>query len=99
MDSELAAETGALLKHKKFMFIGNKKRYIEVLQCSGEDMNLILTNGVTSPVVTNMLQPTIAAAPTVAAPVMQRQILSPGTCVVLLPLAAWSYTLAVLTVI
>ncbi|KAK2190891.1 hypothetical protein NP493_65g02011 [Ridgeia piscesae] len=78
MDSELAAETGALLKHKKFMFIGNKKRYIEVLQCSGEDMNLILTNGVTSPVVTNMLPPTVAAAQTVAAPMMQRQILSPA---------------------
>lgn len=28
------------------MFIGNKKRYIEVIQCSGEDMNLVLTQGV-----------------------------------------------------
>ena len=79
MDSELAAETASLLKHKKFMFIGNKKRYIEVLQCSGEDMNLILTNGATAPVMTNMM-PQIVAAPTqLAAPMMQRQILSPGS--------------------
>ena len=80
MDSELSAETGALLKHKKFMFIGSKKRYIEVLQCSGEDMNLILTNGVNGPLVTNMLPPAVTATPTaVAAPMIQRQILSPGT--------------------
>ena len=46
MDSEVSAEQAALNKHKKFMFIGNKKRYIEVLQSSGEDMNLVLTNGV-----------------------------------------------------
>ncbi len=46
MDSEQSAEIAALSKHKKFMFIGNKKRYIEVIQCSGEDMNMVLTNGV-----------------------------------------------------
>ena len=80
MDSELAAETASLLKHKKFMFIGNKKRYIEVLQCSGEDMNLILTNGATAPIMTtNMLQQVVAAPTQLAAPMMQRQILSPGS--------------------
>ena len=45
MDSEQSAEIAALSKHKKFMFIANKKRYIEVIQCSGDDMNLVLTQG------------------------------------------------------
>ena len=45
MDSDQNAELAALTKHKKFMLIQGKKRYIEVIQCSGEDMNLVLTNG------------------------------------------------------
>ncbi len=60
------------------MFIGNKKRYIEVLQCSGEDMNLVLTNGVQVPTSTGLL-PTIP--PPAAAPQFiptQRPLISPG---------------------
>lgn len=78
MDSEQSAELAAVNKHKKFMFIGNKKRYIEVLQCSGEDMNLVLTNGVQVPTSTGLL-PT-AMAPPVAAPqfIPQRPLISPG---------------------
>ena len=45
MDSDQSAELAAMTKHKKFMLIQGKKRYIEVIQCSGEDMNLVLTNG------------------------------------------------------
>ena len=45
MDSEQVSEVAAMSKHKKFMFISGKKRFIEVFQCSGEDMNLVLTNG------------------------------------------------------
>ncbi|ELT99307.1 hypothetical protein CAPTEDRAFT_198265, partial [Capitella teleta] len=45
MDSDASAESTTLNKHRKFMISNNKKRYIEVLQCSGEDMNLVLTSG------------------------------------------------------
>ena len=48
MDSELAAESAAINRHKKFMLLsgpqGNKKRYIEVFQCSSADMSVVLTN-------------------------------------------------------
>ena len=46
MDAEQSAEAATLSKHRKFMINNNKRRYIEVLQCSGEDMNLVLTTGV-----------------------------------------------------
>ncbi|CAF1156616.1 unnamed protein product, partial [Didymodactylos carnosus] len=42
MDSESAAYNASSHKHNKYMFFSGKKRYIEVLQCSGEDMNLVL---------------------------------------------------------
>lgn len=32
------------------MVFGKKQRYIEVFQCSGEDMNLVLTGGIPAPV-------------------------------------------------
>lgn len=49
MDTDLAAEAAAINRHKKYMLLpnaisGNKKRYIEVFQCSSHDMNVILTN-------------------------------------------------------
>ena len=71
MDSEQAAEIAALNRHKKFMFIGNKKRYIEVIQCSGEDMNVVLTNGVAA-------MPTPAAILPPQVPMMPRPMVSPG---------------------
>ena len=80
MDSEQSAESAGLNKHKKFMFIGNKKRYIEVLQCSGEDMNLVLTNGVHMPTSSNLL-PNMAHPAAVATPQIipsQRPLISPG---------------------
>lgn len=43
MESEAAAYTSAQQKHNQYMRYGKKPRYIEVFQCSGEDMNLVLT--------------------------------------------------------
>lgn len=49
MDSEEAARNSAQLKHNKYMVFGKKFRYIEVFQCSGDDMNLVLNGGLHSP--------------------------------------------------
>lgn len=45
MDSEQAAQASAQQKHHKHMLFGKKQRYIEVFQCSGEDMNVVLNGG------------------------------------------------------
>lgn len=45
MDSEQAAQASAQQKHHKHMMFGKKQRYIEVFQCSGEDMNMVLNGG------------------------------------------------------
>lgn len=45
MDSETAAQASAQQKHHKHMMFGKKQRYIEVFQCSGEDMNMVLNGG------------------------------------------------------
>lgn len=50
MDSEEAAAASALQKHNKYMMFGKKPRYIEVFQCSGDDMNLVLNGGIPPPV-------------------------------------------------
>lgn len=49
MDSEKSAESTALSKSKKLFYMSNKKCFIEVIQCSGEDMNLVLMSGLTPP--------------------------------------------------
>ncbi|XP_048484272.1 RNA-binding protein fusilli isoform X4 [Plutella xylostella] len=46
MDSETSAFLCAQQKHNRYMTFGKKQRYIEVFQCSGDDMNLVLTGGV-----------------------------------------------------
>merc|ERR1719362_84216 len=43
MDSEASAFGASNNKHHLYMVFGKKKRYIEVFQCSGEDMNVVLT--------------------------------------------------------
>ncbi|PSN35277.1 RNA-binding protein fusilli [Blattella germanica] len=63
MDSEQSAYHSAQQKHHRYMIFGKKQRYIEVFQCSGEDMNLVLTGGI----------PTGAVSPAKAA-----ALLSPG---------------------
>ncbi|KAK0425492.1 hypothetical protein QR680_009234 [Steinernema hermaphroditum] len=42
MDSEASAASAAFSFHNKYMEMGKKKRYIEVFQCSPDDMNLII---------------------------------------------------------
>ncbi|GAB0087029.1 RNA-binding protein fusilli [Sergentomyia squamirostris] len=50
MDSETSAYACAQQKHNKYMgSFGKKHRYIEVFQCSGDDMNLVLTGGLHAP--------------------------------------------------
>lgn len=46
MDLEQSAFLSAQQKHHRYMIFGKKQRYIEVFQCSGEDMNLVLTGGI-----------------------------------------------------
>ncbi|XP_063218038.1 RNA-binding protein fusilli isoform X9 [Bacillus rossius redtenbacheri] len=46
MDSEQSAFHTAQQKHHRYMVFGKKQRYIEVFQCSGEDMNMVLTGGI-----------------------------------------------------
>uniref|UniRef100_A0A915KAL6 RRM domain-containing protein n=1 Tax=Romanomermis culicivorax TaxID=13658 RepID=A0A915KAL6_ROMCU len=43
LDGEMAAAAAAADRHNKYMQIGKKQRYIEVFQCSADDMNLVLT--------------------------------------------------------
>ncbi|TMW53631.1 hypothetical protein DOY81_001268 [Sarcophaga bullata] len=52
MDSEDSARLCAQRKHHQFMVFGKKYRYIEVFQCSGDDMNMVLNGGLQSPVPT-----------------------------------------------
>lgn len=74
MDSEGSAFLAAQRKHHRCMIFGKKQRYIEVFQCSGEDMNLVLTGGIpagaVSPVAKTLLSPggTILASPHFPAP-------------------------------
>ncbi|KAL5286450.1 ESRP2 family protein [Megaselia abdita] len=45
MNSEEAARLCAQRRHNHFMVYGKKYRYIEVFQCCGDDMNLVLNGG------------------------------------------------------
>merc|ERR550539_1664195 len=45
MDGENSAFGAANHRHHRYMVFGKKQRYIEVFQCSGEDMSLVLTGG------------------------------------------------------
>ncbi|CAG7819135.1 unnamed protein product [Allacma fusca] len=49
MNSEESAFLAAQAKHHRYMMHFKKQRYIEVFQCSGDDMNLVLTGGLPSP--------------------------------------------------
>ena len=62
MDSEQSSFLAAQQRHHRNMSFGKKQRYIEVFQCSGEDMHLVLTGGMVLP-------------PTPATP---KALLSPG---------------------
>ncbi|XP_059055920.1 RNA-binding protein fusilli-like isoform X1 [Achroia grisella] len=69
MDSEASAFLCAQQKHHRYMTFGKKQRYIEVFQCSGDDMNLVLTGGVTPATSPKVLSPgTLVPPPAAAAP-------------------------------
>lgn len=55
MDSEQSALLSAQQRHHRYMQFGKKQRYIEVFQCSVDDMNLVLTGGI--PVQRQLLSP------------------------------------------
>ncbi|VDP22659.1 unnamed protein product [Soboliphyme baturini] len=59
MDSEAAANAAAKEQHNKYLQIGKKHRYIEVFQCSADEMNLFLTSP--APLAPSLLPSTIAA--------------------------------------
>ncbi|CAF3359512.1 unnamed protein product [Rotaria socialis] len=56
MDFEGSSFNAAAHKNNKYMFFNGKKRYIEVLQCSGEDMNHILLGLVPSNLIPASMQ-------------------------------------------
>ncbi|XP_077543133.1 epithelial splicing regulatory protein fusilli isoform X1 [Haemaphysalis longicornis] len=60
MDSEDSAFLAALQRHHRYI-MGKKPRYIEVFQCSIDDMNLVLTGGI--PVQRPLLSPAGAMLP------------------------------------
>ncbi|XP_043581341.1 RNA-binding protein fusilli isoform X2 [Bombus pyrosoma] len=57
MDSESSAYACASQRHHRYMIYGKKQRYIEVFQCSGDDMNLVLTGAVTPASTKALLSP------------------------------------------
>ncbi|KAG8263385.1 regulation of RNA splicing [Homalodisca vitripennis] len=63
MTSENSAFQAAQQRHHRYMVFGKKQRYIEVFQCSGEDMNLVLTGGAVSPVAKALLSPGMLSSP------------------------------------
>ncbi|XP_033231129.1 RNA-binding protein fusilli isoform X3 [Belonocnema kinseyi] len=66
MNSEGSAYACASQRHHRYMIFGKKQRYIEVFQCSGEDMNLVLTGPTpTKPLLSpggTMMPPPLATA-------------------------------------
>ncbi|XP_030388413.1 RNA-binding protein fusilli isoform X4 [Scaptodrosophila lebanonensis] len=83
MDSEDSARLCAQRKHNQFMVFGKKFRYIEVFQCSGDDMNMVLNGGLQSPVAApphHAHPAAVAAAAAAAAAAVGKQpsLLSPG---------------------
>lgn len=59
MVSEEAAYLVAKERDHRYMPFGKKQRYIEVFQCSGDEMNVVLNGGTASP---NVMTPAVAAA-------------------------------------
>ena len=68
MSSESAAFQAAQQRHHHYMVFGKKQRYIEVFQCSGEDMNHVLT-GSTAAGPTASANPAAVSASSAASPV------------------------------
>ncbi|XP_076470540.1 RNA-binding protein fusilli-like isoform X2 [Babylonia areolata] len=83
LDSEDAALVTVLNRHRRPMIYANKKRIIDVLQCSGDDMSLVLANsiadltaGLTGPFMPQVAQlPQVAQVPQMA-PVSSMPVVS-----------------------
>lgn len=91
MNTEEAAQLTAINRNARQMYFAGKKRVIECIQCSGEDMNLVLTHGYSSPTLSPVTPiahqaaiPTMSLAQT---PIIQRQIISPGPTMIPNPAA------------
>ena len=81
MNTEEAAQLTAINRNGRQMYFAGKKRVIEVIQCSGEDMNLVLTHGIASPTLSPVTPIAHQAAIPISlpqTPIIQRQIISPG---------------------
>ncbi|KAH1006264.1 hypothetical protein HUJ05_007014 [Dendroctonus ponderosae] len=72
MDTEQSAYVSAQQKHHRYMIFGKKQRYIEVFQCSGEDMNLVLTGGLPAPTSPAKPQPSTSALLTTGGAMMSK---------------------------
>ncbi|KAK6632912.1 hypothetical protein RUM43_012655 [Polyplax serrata] len=59
MNSEASASQAANHCHHRYINFGKKQRYVEVFQCSGDDMNAFLTSGHVSPKATSVISPGI----------------------------------------
>ncbi|PAV80096.1 hypothetical protein WR25_17285 [Diploscapter pachys] len=70
MTNEQAAAAAATASHNKFMVIGKKQRYIEVFQCSPDDMNLVMPAAAA--------QPTPIPPPQPVLPVLQQRQFVPN---------------------
>ena len=73
----------AFNRHRRPMTFANKKRIIDVIQCSGDDMSFVLTNGVPPmslpiPPVPALPVPAMQPAAPITMPTIQRPMLSPG---------------------
>jgi len=49
-----------MTKNKKLMFVGGHRRYVDVLQCSGDEMAVVLQQGLPAPALPSL--PSIAPA-------------------------------------
>ena len=81
MDSEQSAFLASQGRHNRYMIFGKKQHYVEVYQCSGDDMNLVLasagdpssaTNGNEAPAVTTSTASTVSNSASIAAALMQQ---------------------------
>jgi len=63
MDSEYAAELASTTKTRKLYVINGAKRYVEVIQCCGDDMNVALNTGLSPPSHAGALQPPVPSQP------------------------------------
>lgn len=69
MDTEQAAFNSSNHKHNKYLFFSGKKYFIEVIQCSGEEMNLVLMGLVPSNLLTIQRNPNVSPRAPLNAPV------------------------------